>query len=103
MRRLLPVMLFSFALGAQITPPAPATPTSDWPQFFGPARNGVYTGPAISEKWPAGGPKAVWKKDIGEGFAGPVVAQGHLVLFHRQNNREIVEAMDPNTGVTQWK
>src|SRR5919204_6721782 len=23
----------------------------DWPQFLGPDRNGVYRGPALSEKW----------------------------------------------------
>lgn len=96
MRRLIPFLLFTIALSAQ-------TPTSDWPQFFGPTRNGVYTGPPISEKWPAAGPKVLWRRDVGEGFAGPVVAQGHVVLFHRQGGREIVEAFDPNTGTTQWK
>ena len=96
MRRLIPLLLFTIALGAQ-------TPTSDWPQFFGPTRNGVYTGPPLSEKWPAGGPKVLWRKDVGEGFAGPVVAQGHVILFHRQTGREIAEALAPNTGATQWK
>ena len=90
------MLLFAIALGAQ-------TPTSDWPQFFGPTRNGVYTGPPLSDKWPAGGPKVLWRRDVGEGFAGPVVAQGHVILFHRQNGREIVEALNPNTGATQWR
>ena len=96
MQRLIALLLFTIVLSAQ-------TPTSDWPQFFGPTRNGVYTGPPLSEKWPAAGPKVLWRRDIGEGFAGPVVAQGHVILFHRQNGREIVEALDPNTGTTQWK
>lgn len=81
----------------------PQSTTSDWPQFFGPTRNGVYRGPALLESWPTGGPKVVWRKDVGEGFAGPVVAQGHVILFHRMNNREIVEALDPVKGTTQWK
>jgi outer membrane protein assembly factor BamB len=95
-RRLLPLLLFTIALGAQ-------TPATDWPQFFGPTRNGVYTGPPLSEKWPAGGPKILWRRDVGEGFAGPVVAQGHVILFHRLNGREIVEALDSKTGATKWK
>src|SRR5687767_11258829 len=81
----------------------PQASTSDWPQFFGPARNGVYRGPALLEMWPATGPKVVWRKDVGAGFSGPVVAQGHVILFHRMNNQEIVEALDPLTGTTQWK
>jgi len=81
----------------------PQATTSDWPQFLGPTRNGVYRGPALLETWPAGGPKVVWRKDVGEGFSGPVVAQGHVILFHRMNNREIVEALDPLKGTPQWK
>ncbi len=96
MRHLLSLLVFTVALSAQ-------TPQVDWPQFFGPTRNGVYTGPALSEKWPASGPKVLWRRDVGEGFAGPVVAQGHVILFHRQNGREIVEAFSPDTGATQWK
>ena len=55
------------------------------------------------ETWPAAGPKVVWRKEVGAGFSGPAVAQGHVILFHRVNNREIVEALDPLTGATQWK
>ena len=79
------------------------TAPSDWPQFFGPARDGVYRGPTPLEAWPQSGPRVIWRKDVGAGFAGPVVSQGHLILFHRANNREIVEALDPATGTAQWK
>jgi len=96
-RRLLIVLIFTIALSAQ------QGATSDWPQFFGPTRNGVYKGPALSEKWPAGGPKVAWRKQVGAGFAGPVVAQGRLILFHRVANSEIVESLDPATGTSQWK
>jgi outer membrane protein assembly factor BamB len=95
-RRLFLLMFFTLAV-------LPQASTSDWPQFFGPARNGVYRGPALLEMWPATGPKVVWRKDVGAGFSGPVVAQGHVILFHRMNNQEIVEALDPLTGTTQWK
>jgi len=75
----------------------------DWPQFFGPERNGVYRGPALSEKWPATGPRVVWQKQVGEGFSGPVVAEGRLILFHRVNDREVVESFDARTGGAQWQ
>jgi outer membrane protein assembly factor BamB len=75
----------------------------DWPQFLGPERNGVYRGPALSETWGARGPRVVWRKQVGQGFSGPVVAQGRVILFHRVSNQEVVESLDPRTGMTQWR
>jgi hypothetical protein len=75
----------------------------DWPQFLGPERNGIYRGPALSEAWGAQGPRVVWRKQVGQGFSGPVVAQGRVILFHRVSNQEVVESLDPRTGMTQWR
>jgi outer membrane protein assembly factor BamB len=75
----------------------------DWPQFLGPDRNGVYAGPPLAENWGPQGPRVVWRKPVGQGFSGPVIAQGHLILFHRVGNEEVVEALDPKTGTTQWR
>lgn len=75
----------------------------EWPQFLGPERNGIYRGPALAETWGAQGPRVVWRKPVGQGFSGPVIAQGRLILFHRVSNQEVVEAFDPRTGATQWR
>ncbi|HET9218928.1 MAG TPA: PQQ-binding-like beta-propeller repeat protein [Terriglobia bacterium] len=96
MRRLIFLLAFTIVALPQNAP-------NDWPQFLGPGRDGVYRGAALLETWPERGPRVVWRKDVGAGFAGPVVSQGHVILFHRSNNREIAEAMDPATGATQWK
>jgi outer membrane protein assembly factor BamB len=74
---------------------APAA-AQDWPQLLGPARNGVYTGPGRN---PAG---LEWKKPVGAGFAAPVVAEGKLIVFHRQKDKELVEARNPATGAVLW-
>jgi outer membrane protein assembly factor BamB len=79
---------------------APAA--QDWPQILGPNRNGIYTGPEIVASFPRSGPPSMWTRDVGAGFAGPAVAGDRLILFHRVNNRETVEAMDANTGKTIW-
>src|ERR1041384_1227141 len=65
---------------------------SDWPQFLGPTRNGVYTGPALTASWPKEGPHVVWQRKVGAGFSGPAVASGKLILFHRVDNKEIGRA-----------
>ena len=45
----------------------------DWPQFLGPARNGVYSGVGVewTKNGPAPGwkPTQIWKKDVGQGFS----------------------------------
>jgi outer membrane protein assembly factor BamB len=76
--------------------------SADWPQFLGPQRNGVYSGPPLATKWPAGGPKKIWEKPVGQGFAGPVVAGGRVIVFHRVGNEEVVDALDARTGEARW-
>ncbi len=76
---------------------------ADWPQFLGPGRDGVYTGPPLARSWPAGGPRVVWRRPVGLGFAGPVVAAGRLILFHRVAGEEVVESLDAATGAPQWR
>ena len=75
----------------------------DWPQFLGPARSGIYAGAPLNEKWPAGGPRVLWRKQIGQGLSGPVVAGKRLILFHRVGDREIVESLDALSGAPQWQ
>jgi outer membrane protein assembly factor BamB len=74
----------------------------DWPQFLGPTRDGVYVGNDIAASFPASGPPIVWKKDVGEGFASPVLASGKVILFHRVSGRELIEALDAATGKNVW-
>jgi len=73
----------------------------DWPQFLGPGRNGVYTGPLAAE-WPKSGPALLWKIDVGQGFSAPVVARGRVILFHRREDRATVESLDAATGKRIW-
>jgi outer membrane protein assembly factor BamB len=76
---------------------------ADWPQYLGPDRNGIYHGPAIADTWGAGGPRVVWRKTIGQGFAGPAVAGNRVLVFHRLKNEEVLESLDPATGASQWR
>jgi hypothetical protein len=46
----------------------------EWPQYLGMNRDGVYQGVPLADAWPSGGPRVLWKKPVGEGFSGPVVA-----------------------------
>ena len=76
---------------------------NDWPQYLGPSRNGIYEGPALADTWGANGPKVVWRKQVGQGFAGPAVVGNRVILFHRVGNEEVVESLDAATGNSMWR
>jgi len=82
---------------------AAAAPAGDWPQILGPARTGIAAvDERLAERWPAGGPRVVWRRPAGSGFAGVAVVGSRAVLFHRVDDREVVEALDAETGETLW-
>jgi outer membrane protein assembly factor BamB len=74
----------------------------DWPQFLGPTRDGQYHGKDLSVTWPKEGPKQVWKKTVGPGWSAPVVSKEKLVVFHRQDNKEVLECLNAVSGKALW-
>lgn len=44
----------------------------------------------------------LWSKDAGAGFAGPVLAGDKLLLFHRVQNKEVVECLDAKSSKPVW-
>lgn len=75
---------------------------ADWPQLLGPARDGHSPETQLGWDWPKEGPPVLWRKEIGTGWAGPVVGGGKLILFHRVEGDEVVACLDPATGKEQW-
>ncbi len=77
--------------------------TEDWNQFLGPHRDGVYRGEYKRSDWDSSVPERLWSLDAGDGFAGPVVAQDRVYLFHRIEGEERVDCLDFATGKLIWK
>jgi outer membrane protein assembly factor BamB len=90
-----PLHLFSFLVLIRAC-------AGDWPQFLGPTRNGVYAGTDLADSWPKEGPPVVWRKKVGQGFSGPVVSGGSLILFHRTGDKEAVECLEAGSGKQLW-
>jgi outer membrane protein assembly factor BamB len=76
---------------------------ADWPQFLGPNRNGSISPANLAAAWPKEGPVTVWQHKVGEGFAGPVVSAGKLIVFHRIDGKEVVECLDAKSGKELWR
>ena len=83
---------------------APSTPAgSDWPQHLGPQRDGVYPGDDVADRWPAGGPPLVWKRELGTGYSAPVVADRKVLVYHRRGDEDILAAWDAASGAPLWQ
>lgn len=72
-------MVLRSALALTLLAPA-AVRADDWPQWMGPKRDNVWREDGILEKFPAGGPKVLWRTPVAGGYAGPAVADGRVFL-----------------------
>jgi outer membrane protein assembly factor BamB len=75
--------------------------TADWPQWRGPARDGVVPGFVEPKPWPEKLSRR-WKVAVGEGHSSPIVAAGKVFLHSRRGEEEVVAAYDPQTGRELW-
>jgi outer membrane protein assembly factor BamB len=76
---------------------------ADWPQFLGPQRNGISSETGLLAEWPKKGPPVAWERAVGDGYSGPVIAGGKLVLFHGVGGDEVIEGLDAASGKGLWK
>ncbi|HJR08192.1 MAG TPA: PQQ-binding-like beta-propeller repeat protein [Pyrinomonadaceae bacterium] len=81
-----------------------AASTSDWPQWRGPARDGISRESGLLKQWPAGGPKLLWQlNDIGDGYSTPVVVGTRIYLMsNRGMDNEFVQALSTQDGKPVW-
>ena len=91
----------------------------DWPQWMGPARDGVWRETGIVTEIPAGGLPVKWRVPVKGGYSGPAVAAGRVYLtdYDRPESpltnapndrtqfagRERILCLDAATGALLWK
>lgn len=67
----------------------------DWPQWLGPRRDSVWRESGIVTRFPAEGPRAVWRAEIGAGFSGPSVANARVYITDRMLEPQSGKPADP--------
>lgn len=108
----------SILAGAALAAGAAAFAQS-WPQFGGPNRDFKAATTGLATSWPAAGPRALWSRDLGEGYSGLAVEGGVLYTMYRPakgvlgaawdritgagGSPEVVAALDAATGKTVWE
>jgi outer membrane protein assembly factor BamB len=75
----------------------------EWPQWRGPRDDGIVREEKIAESWPKEGPRKLWQKDIGVGFASPVAAGGKVYAFAMVGPTDTLYCFDAAKGAELWK
>lgn len=76
--------------------------TPNFPQFYGPVRNGVLAGPRLDTNWTAHPPAIVWRQKIGAAWSGFAIV-GNLCLTQEQRGeKECVVAYELANGRQRW-
>jgi outer membrane protein assembly factor BamB len=115
MSRSAPALLALLLLGAH----ALNVHADDWPQWMGPTRDDQWRETGILDKFPAEGPKILWRTPIAGGYAGPAVANGRVYVTDyvrdsgdasndpgaraESQGLERVLCLDAATGKELWK
>ena len=71
-------------------------------QWRGPARDGSVTGFTVPSDWPTALTEQ-WSVNVGFGYATPILVGDRLYVFSRQNDDEVMQAIEADTGETVWR
>src|SRR5438128_2548823 len=88
-------------VGAQ-NPSMSGRPGQDWPQWRGPQRDGSLTTYAEPTSWPDKLTQR-WKVEVGTGYATPIVVGNRVYAFARQQENEVMRAIDADSGKVVWE
>jgi outer membrane protein assembly factor BamB len=82
--------------------PAENVKMGGWPQWGGPARNGISPEKGLLKTWPKEGPVLVWTfEDAGLGYTAPAVVGGKVYLMGSRKGTEYLFALDAK-GKELW-
>lgn len=74
-----------------------------WSQWGGPQRDFIATATSEIEAWGELGPRLLWLRELGPGYAGLVSDGQRLFTMTRRGSEELVVALDADDGSTLWE
>jgi len=76
---------------------------ADWPQYFGPQRDGTSAEKGLLRSWPKEGPKVLWTAPVNIGYGGPAVSGGKVYLLDRDEKvGDNLRCFDLSNGKELW-
>ena len=73
-----------------------------FPQFLGPDRNGVLSGPRFETNWTAHPPEIIWRQKVGAGWSGLAIIGDVCLTQEQRGEDECVVACELTTGKQLW-
>ena len=81
----------------------PGASSQDYPQIYGPDRDGILPGPRLATDWSAQPPEELWRQPIGGGWSGFAVVGEYAVTMEQRGEKELVTCYHLLTGALIWK
>lgn len=75
---------------------------ADFPQFYGPHRDGVLPGPRLETNWTAAPPQMIWRTSVGSGWGGFIIVGATCIGQEQRGDEECVVARSLATGDPVW-
>ena len=96
------ITLAAFILAMPISVRAAESKAGDWPRWRGARFDGVATtqGGVFSKPFEL---RVRWRKSIGTGYSGVVIAEGHAVTMASDGKMDYVVSLDAKTGKENWR
>lgn len=82
---------------------APRAGAADWPQWRGPARDGVIRDPGHKIASLPQDPKPLWETALGPGQSSPIVAQNLLLVMDGVGGKEVLHCLSADSGKQIWE
>lgn len=95
--------IVSLVLWLWVCPLAGPAQGADLQRFLPNDGNSVYQAFGLLGQWPVGGPKELWRVEIGAGKSAVVEAGGQAYAATETDNKQWAICLDPLTGTTKWK
>jgi outer membrane protein assembly factor BamB len=102
MRLIIRTLTAVLLLAVFILPLRAQRASNDWTQWRGPSRDGSAPAPSDPKAWPEKLTQK-WKVDVGSGYATPLVVGNRVYQFSRQGERELMTALDADSGKVIWQ
>lgn len=74
----------------------------DWYRWRGPDLNGISKEAGWQAKWPAEGPKKLWKASVGTGFSSFSISAGRVYTMGNTNDTDVTFCLEARTGQVVW-
>jgi len=108
-KKSIPMLLTLFTIGCLSGPAITQAVQSesevtDWSQWRGPNRDGVFSGAKLPEKLDASNLKQLWRIELGPSYSGPIVTEDFVFTTETKDKTyEVVTAVARATGKVAWQ